>query len=265
MYHFKDRRLIIQKTPPPFSNAYRNLYLKWRQNRINNLSRFGEVLETNAQLLEVDKETKLLDVGCAFGFHLMEFASLGCNCVGLEITKEFAMIAKIVADRFGLDIELVIGDACNLPFGNDSFDAIFSDEFFSHVKDINIALRQQLSILKNGGRILIRDSNLLCPLTILDLLIRYPLRTRGKFGGLKWLFNHDKLIKNIHSRGFEGKDENTKTLAWWKKFIGKHENVKLELATTSYAHRHTGIVSKIFKQFLGQIILLGKKVRNDVC
>jgi ubiquinone/menaquinone biosynthesis C-methylase UbiE len=260
MSHFEEIKLIIEKSPPRFSNAYRNLYLERRKNNISNLPNFRRWLKATSELLKVDKETKILDIGCGFGFHLIEFAAIGYDCVGLEITKEFAKIAKIIAVNFGLRLEMVIGDACNIPFKDNSFNAVFSNEFFSHVKDINIALRQQLHILKKGGRILIRDSNLLCPLTIFDLLIRYPLRTKGKFGGLKWLLNRHTCIKNIYGRGFEGKDENIKTLGWWKKTIGKHKNIRLELATTSYAYRHAGIVSKIFESFLGQIILSGEKM-----
>ena len=255
-----SKKLVVENTPPKINNKYEGLYLSWRRERLKNISRYKKQIETDIKLLKIREGDKILDVGCAFGFSLMELANLGFNCSGIEITKEFAQIAGTVSNYFGLRIGIVIGDACHLPYADNSFDAVMSTEFFSHVADSNKALEEQIRVLKRGGRLLIRDGNILCPLILYDLLFAWTFRTKGKGGGIKWILFRKRVIQNYNGRGFDGKAEDIKSLYWWKNNLKKFKNLEIEKATTGYAYRHPGITSSIFEPFLGNILIALRKI-----
>jgi ubiquinone/menaquinone biosynthesis C-methylase UbiE len=209
-------------------------------------------MKMNVDVLKLDNRRRsVLDVGCGSGARMKEFMQAGHECCGLEINKENAMNAKASTGS-----QIAIADACHIPFRNDYFDIVYSNEFFSHVTDIQLALTEQARVLKVGGHVLVRDSNLLCPFILFDLLVLYPIRTKGKRGGLKWLATHQRRIPNYES-GTEQKDENVKTLEWWKAIVLKQRNLKLILATTSYAHRHPR--TKILKHILNQIVIVAER------
>lgn len=207
---FKDN-LIIKKKPPEFVCSNQD-FIRDRDALMRNLHRFRRWCKSTAQLLTLKRESQVLEVGCGLGFGLREFANIGCKCVGLEISRGRAKTAKMLALYFGLDLEIVVGTACNLPFKDCSFEAVYSNEFFSHVTNILVALNEQQRVLQVGKKLLIRDGNLLCPSALFELLIRYPIRTKGKYGGLKWLVNRNKNIKNCYGHTESLKRTKTSTL-----------------------------------------------------
>lgn len=207
----------------------------------------------NVDLLKLDNQCKnVLDVGCGSGVQMKEFIHAGCDCVGVDLVKESALMAKANGNSGAVN-----ADACHLPFSSGCFDIVYSNEFFSHVTDMQKALAEQKYVLKKGGKLLIRDSNFLCPFTLFDLLVLYPIRTLGKYGGLKWLFSLEKSESNIYGSSTIQKDENIKMLSWWRKFLLNQRGFKLVRASTSYALRHPRV--KFFEQILGQIIVIAER------
>jgi ubiquinone/menaquinone biosynthesis C-methylase UbiE len=198
----------------------------------------------------------VLDVGCGDASELGNFARRGCECFGLDLVRE-----GLAKTRERIKVEVVVGDACHLPFKADCFDIVYSQEFFSHVSNFSATLNEQIRVLRCKGELLIRDGNILCPFTLLDVLVLYPIRSKGRYGGLKWLINHEKNIRNIYGSSFIMKDENVKSLLWWKKQIRREERLTLKLATTSYAMHWPKLVSRILELFAGQIILVLQKDR----
>ena len=257
-----ENSLIIQNQPPEFVCSNRD-YMRGQKSLMRNLPRFRRWCKSTVQLLDIKVESQVLEVGCGLGFALREFAKINARCVGIEISRSRARTAKLVASYFGLDLEIVIGDACYLPFKDFSFEAVFSNEVISHVTDIRVALDQQQRVLKIGKKFLIRDANFLCPTILFDLLVRYPIRTKGKRGGLKWLVNRNKNINNYGGKGITQKDENIQTLHWWKKTMRKRAGISLKVVTTSitlkYSFSRAKLFVKMLKPFLGQIIILAER------
>lgn len=254
--------MLIEKSPPVVSNnRYEKLYLSWRQARLKNLRKYQDQLATNINLLVLGRGDSVLDVGCAFGFDIIEMSALGFNCYGIEITREFADIAIAASKHLGARTNVAVGDACQLPYSNASFDAVMSTEVFSHVSDQDRALSEQIRVLKLGGRLLIRDGNILCPIQLYDLLLAWPLRTHGQYGGVKWLLGRKKVISNYNNRGFNGKAEDIRSLYWWTRYLGRYKEIKVEVATTNYAHNHPSLVPRLLYPFAGNIVIVAQKVQ----
>ena len=239
----------------------------WRKTRYSFNSCSGDIkLRLDFILRKIDfsrtfhdlEGKTVLDVGCAGGSQLETFASRGCECFGLEIVKE-----SLKEGQKTKHINMVVGDACCLPFRTDSLDIVFSNEVMSHVTNTVTALNEQSRVLRPKGQLLIRDSNILCPPTIFDLLILYPLRSKGRYGGLKWLFTRNEVKKNAYGSKFTMKDENIKSLLWWKKQVGGMDSLRLEVATTSYTSCLPKLVANILELFAGQNIILLRKIDNS--
>jgi demethylmenaquinone methyltransferase/2-methoxy-6-polyprenyl-1,4-benzoquinol methylase len=112
--------------------------------------------------------------------------------------------ARIVAVDFTLEMMRVgqnngslpwsAADALNLPFGENSFDAVVSGFLMRNVGDIQGALKEQYRTLKPGGRIVILDTtkpkrNLLTPLIWLHMHLIIPF-VGGLLTGFKEAYNY---------------------------------------------------------------------------
>ncbi|MBK5230086.1 MAG: methyltransferase domain-containing protein, partial [Thermoleophilia bacterium] len=74
----------------------------------------------------VHRGDDVLDVACGSGNVAIRAAQAGVNVVGLDLTPELFGRACELADEAGVRVEWLEGDAEALPFGDDSFDAVFS-------------------------------------------------------------------------------------------------------------------------------------------
>lgn len=91
----------------------------------------------------------ILDNGCGLGTYLDAFGRFDNLRFGLEIEVERA--AKALPAAHG--IVTAMGE--QLPFADDSFDLLFSNEVIEHVQDDARALAEMVRVTKPNGRILI--------------------------------------------------------------------------------------------------------------
>lgn len=71
----------------------------------------------------------LLDLGCGAGYLLKWFMDNGINVVGLELGKPQLMAAKKALP----DANLVLADGCHLPFKEECFNTVISNDVLEHV------------------------------------------------------------------------------------------------------------------------------------
>jgi len=69
---------------------------------------------------------RILDVGCGTGFMSMILSELGHDVVGLDISKGMVRVAIEKTKRKNVKIDFKLGDAENLPFRDNTFDAVVS-------------------------------------------------------------------------------------------------------------------------------------------
>lgn len=108
------------------------------------------------------------------------------------VGADFSLPMMIVGQRskYGERIQWCGADALNLPFPEETFDAVTSGYLVRNVIDIQRTLQEQLRVLKPGGRVVILDSsppprNVLRPLILIHLKYVIPLLGRiisGKKG-----------------------------------------------------------------------------------
>lgn len=77
----------------------------------------------------------VLNVCCGAGPQLEYIVKKGMYGVGIDISNEMCRIAKIRAERHGINYDVVTADAENLPFKDSSFDIGFCYEGLHHVPE----------------------------------------------------------------------------------------------------------------------------------
>lgn len=102
-----------------------------------------------------DKKMRILDVGTGTGFLALILAELGHDVIGIDLSREMINIAKKKVD--GLKIKFVIGDAENLPFNDESFDAVICRHVVWTLPNPQKAVKEWYRVLKDGGKIVMID------------------------------------------------------------------------------------------------------------
>lgn len=106
--------------------------------------------------LALEQARAVLDVGCGSGADLAAMAGSmpsGAIIWGLDASQ--TMIAE--ASRRTVDlrpqVSLRVGDATDLPFPNETFDACLADTVLQHIPDPAQALREMARVTRPGGKI----------------------------------------------------------------------------------------------------------------
>lgn len=117
----------------------------------------------------------LLDLGCGLGHPYEYFLKSGIEAVGVEIAKEKIQISKKNVPKGSF----VLADGCNLPFKEQCFDTIVSNDVLEHVPyDLaNPMLNEANRILKANGMLYISVANryqIHEPHTLIPFLTWFP-------------------------------------------------------------------------------------------
>ncbi len=102
----------------------------------------------------------VLDVGCGVGRPALTVAAhSGAEVTGINISPEQVPIAREMAAQRGLAelVRFVEGDAMNMPFESDSFDAAYVLQSMCHAPDKGVAYREIARVVKPAGVFLGND------------------------------------------------------------------------------------------------------------
>ena len=99
----------------------------------------------------IDKD--VLEIGCGTGLLLKEVDGLAKSANGIDISP--GMLEK--ARLRGLDV--MEGDATDLPYEDGSFDVVYSFKVLAHVRDIDKALREAARVTRRGGILILEFYN----------------------------------------------------------------------------------------------------------
>ena len=100
----------------------------------------------------VSEGDDVLDVACGTGNATIPAALAGATTTGLDITPELFEDARRRATEAGVEIELVEGDAEELPFDDESFDVVLSTFGCMFAPDHQAAASEIARVLRPGGR-----------------------------------------------------------------------------------------------------------------
>lgn len=126
----------------------------------------------------------ILDIGCGTGIQIKMLERYSERIIGVDISLKLLKKAK---EKFKdkSNIELILADACYLPFRDGSYDCAYSyGEPLSHIKNFDKAFFESSRVLKKGGTF------------IFSVLNKWNIKTVFSITELKEAIK----IKNGHSR-----------------------------------------------------------------
>ncbi len=105
------------------------------------------------------KSKKILDIGSGKGDFLIYLTKNNYSIIGLEKNLDYIKITQEKAKKNNLNINLVQGEAENLPFKNNYFDFINCNEITEHINNPKKLLAECCRVLKNNGQMYVSFHN----------------------------------------------------------------------------------------------------------
>jgi ubiquinone/menaquinone biosynthesis C-methylase UbiE len=101
------------------------------------------------------QDKKLLEVGCGMGFDVIEWAKRGVDVSAVDLTPNAIKIAEHHVELMGQKAELQVGSALDLPYPDNTFDAVWSRGVLHVTSDTPKAISEVYRVLKPGGRMIV--------------------------------------------------------------------------------------------------------------
>ena len=113
-----------------------------------------------AKAVSLAPQSRVLDLGCGYGSTARYLAAnYGCHVTGTNISEKELELARTRAQEAGLDrlLSFEYGDFHRLPYPDDSYDVVWSQEAFLHAADKNAVLSECRRVLKPDGVLIFTD------------------------------------------------------------------------------------------------------------
>jgi len=132
------------------------------------------------QIAQFEKwqDKKVLEIGCGIGIDRMEFVKNGTDYTGIDVSEKSIELVKEYFSLNNQKTNLLLADAENLPFQDNTFDLVYSWGVLHHTPDILKAIKEIYRLLKPDGNIIIMLYNRYS-LVGFQLYIRYGI-LKGK-------------------------------------------------------------------------------------
>ena len=128
----------------------------WSQGDFHEISRLNVVMaEAICDAAELRAGERVLDVACGSGPAALVAARRYCHVTGIDFVPSLLDRARARAEAEGFDAEFVEADAQELPFDDDSFDAVLSVYGVQFVPDQPRAARELVRVTRPGGRVVL--------------------------------------------------------------------------------------------------------------
>ncbi|MBT3265866.1 class I SAM-dependent methyltransferase [Candidatus Poribacteria bacterium] len=126
------------------------------------------------------RRTRVLELGGGNGVAARMLADAGLAVVGTDLSPLFLREAGASARPA---LGYAVCDGFDLPFADESFDIVCSNEYLEHVPDAEAALDEMARVTLPGGRVMVMGPNLCSPFLPFREGV---LALRGRRDGLIW-------------------------------------------------------------------------------
>jgi len=147
-----------RKYPPNF--IYEQSFVhggKWNEKGVDLLSTRNSRTVTPSFIRYVERKIhgngETLEIGCGRGYLSCLFQSMGKSVISIDFSKVSVHYCR------SLRLSCVRSDAQNLPFKNNAFTLVYSNELFEHLFCPDLHLREVYRVLKNRGHYIIKTPN----------------------------------------------------------------------------------------------------------
>jgi dolichol-phosphate mannosyltransferase len=93
----------------------------------------------------------VLDVGCGIGFWIQQFGNSGAQLSACDLTERAVAISRRRLELFGLNADVRVGNAEDLPYSDASFDHVNCHGVIHHTPDTEKCIQEFHRVLKPDG------------------------------------------------------------------------------------------------------------------
>ena len=162
-----------------------------------------------ADQLGTNNEKSVLDFGASQGFLVKEIRSRGMSCIGCDIKDWYTTDPTQAADGLEIGKDLIINSVSSLPFEDESFDYVVSNQVIEHVFDLQGISNELFRVLKPDGEVfLLFPSKEIFwePHILVPFFHKFGYRKNSKYlRYILYLFTH--LLKGRSLNSFKKKYE----------------------------------------------------------
>lgn len=134
----------------------------------------------------------VLDVGVGTGRLTKKLIKSGADLTVLDISKQ---MLKILQKKIKKDIKVVLGNAENLPFVDNSFDIVLATFLIVHLKNLDKFFNEVYRTLKPGGKFVFSNINQKEPI---------PVKTKNNFIQIESFYHRpQKVVNSLEKLGFK--------------------------------------------------------------
>lgn len=126
--------------------------ITYDRNRFHPLIVSGQIAASIEHALS-KREAHLLEVGIGTGRIAMPLIARGLRYTGLDLSVEMLNVCRAKCNGISNRVSLVEGDAQDLPFDPESFDALIAVHVWHLIPNLELALSQAIRVLKPDGLI----------------------------------------------------------------------------------------------------------------
>ncbi len=154
----------------------------------------------------------ILDVGCGFGHSFAELAQRFQpeKIIGLDADPGIEHRAGEAARLCNRPVELMFGNAADMPWPDATFDMVYCHQSFHHIVEQEAAMQEFFRVLKPGGVLLFAESTRKYIHSLpIKLLFRHPMDVQK---------TADEYIAMMRSTGFSLPDQRISLpYLWWSR------------------------------------------------
>ena len=99
------------------------------------------------------RDRAVLEIGVGLGTDHVQFARAGADLHGVDLTERGIDLVRRRLELEGLESQLQVADAEQLPFADESFDYVYSWGVLHHTPNTPGAVAEAIRVLRPGGRI----------------------------------------------------------------------------------------------------------------
>jgi len=118
------------------------------------------LVPTLKRLAEEKPNIKLLDIGCGSGSITASLAQIipQGHVTAMDISEEVLQKAAALAESQGVtNISFTTGNVFNLPYEDNTFDAVHAQQLLGHLKDYVSAIKEMIRVTRPAGVVALRE------------------------------------------------------------------------------------------------------------
>ena len=167
--------------------------------------------------IRLSPDVLVLDAGCGIGGSSRLLAKqFNCKVIGVDLADRFIETATFLTHYTKLENNVAFqqGSVLDLPFENNTFDAILCQHILMNIEDKSTAVKEFFRVLKQGGKLILHEITKGENDTLL-----LPVPWAGK-SSISFLEPWDILSTILAKQGFETQfysDETPAACSWWEK------------------------------------------------